>query len=123
MQDKKVFCVAIFISTTVGPRSSVTFEIIRTRAREILISASVNIPDIIELYIPQKDQTFRASVRWRHKEEVGLSFSQAATNSAAQQSSELTQRVTQLESEIASLRGLLRRPKAKVGSGRDFDAA
>jgi hypothetical protein len=89
----------------------------------ILISTSVNIPDTVELYIPQRDQTVRAYVRWRRSEEIGLSFSEADANSDAAPSGELTQRVTQLESEIGSLRELLRRSKSKSGNGHDSDAA
>jgi hypothetical protein len=88
----------------------------------ILISGSVNIPDVVDLYIPQKEQTLQARVEWRQEDEIGLSFVRAS--SAAGERSppqELTQRMAQLESEIASLRGVITRAKTKPKTNRDSD--
>src|SRR5262249_55378621 len=35
----------------------------------------IDIPDAIDLYIPQKHRTMHASVRWRHGSRIGVSFS------------------------------------------------
>src|ERR1700685_1607251 len=40
----------------------------------IIFSHAVNVPDIVELYIPQKEQTLRAHVKWRRGDDVGLDF-------------------------------------------------
>src|SRR5208283_3109125 len=40
----------------------------------IIFSDTVNVPDVVELYIPQKEQTVRARVQWRHGDVIGLAF-------------------------------------------------
>jgi hypothetical protein len=80
----------------------------------IIFSEAVTIPDMINLHIPQKNQTLRARVTWRRGDEIGLGFS--AANPAADplpDSSELMKRVAQLEGEIASLRRVLKRMKGE----------
>src|SRR5262245_4377325 len=43
----------------------------------LIFSDAVSIPDIVDLHIPQKDQTLRAHVQWRHGDEVGVAFGNA----------------------------------------------
>ena len=64
---------------------------------------------IINLHIPQKEQTLRARVSWRRGDEIGLSFT--AETAKLPDSSELMQRVAQLEAEILKLRRMLKRLK------------
>ena len=40
----------------------------------------IDIPDAIDLYIPQKHRTMHASVRWRHGNRIGVSFSSVLQN-------------------------------------------
>jgi hypothetical protein len=42
----------------------------------------IDIPDAIDLYIPQKHRTMHASVRWRHANRIGVSFSSVLRNIA-----------------------------------------
>ena len=82
----------------------------------IIFSEAVTIPDMINLHIPQKNQTLRARVTWRRGDEIGLGFSASPPNPAADplpESAELMKRVAQLEGEIASLRGMLKRMKGE----------
>ena len=91
----------------------------------LLFSDAISIPDVIELYIPQKEQTLRAIVQRRHGEEVGVTFANAASATAKSVPDDLTdlaERVQKLEAEIASLRRVLKRLRADV-SGPDTDAA
>ena len=44
----------------------------------LIFSDAVTTPDVLELYIPQKEQTLRINVIWRHGQEVGVAFAQAA---------------------------------------------
>src|SRR4029078_13471884 len=44
----------------------------------LIFSDSVTTPDVLELYIPKKEQTLRVQVIWRHGQEVGVAFAQAA---------------------------------------------
>jgi hypothetical protein len=94
-------------------------DISGTGAR-LIFSSTVQIPDIVELYIPQKEQTLRALVQWRHGEEVGVAFSETArTAQAAAPASDvgqLAERVQKLEGEIAALRKMLKRLKGPTGA-------
>src|SRR5260370_42181050 len=44
----------------------------------LIFSDAVTTPDHLDLYIPQKEQTLRSHVIWRHGQEVGVAFAQAA---------------------------------------------
>jgi hypothetical protein len=89
----------------------------------IIFSENVTIPDVVNLHIPQKDQTLRARVQWRRGDEIGLAF--PAVNSATElpDSSELMARVAQLETEITGLRKILKRMKGERGRRHDDEAA
>src|SRR5689334_18518239 len=84
----------------------------------LIFSDSVSVPDVVELYIPQKEQTLRAHIIWRHGQEVGTSFAQhlqmdpaheAPADAAAAQNTPLAERVAKLEAEIASLKRVLKK--------------
>ena len=87
----------------------------------IIFSDTVSVPDIVELYVPQKEKTLRAHVQWRHGDEIGLAFPDAV--STANGGAELAQRVAQLETEIATLRRVLKRLKIEISGSEDLDAA
>ena len=78
---------------------------ISDRGARILISHTLNIPDIVELYVTQKAQTIRARVEWRRDDELGLSFAEDRDETnASKEFKELVARVVHLEIEVASLR-------------------
>jgi len=92
---------------------------------KLIFSDSVQTPDTIELYVPQKEQTLRAEVQWRRGDEIGVLFTEAQTlapERPAGSAAELAARVQKLEDEVAALRRLLKRMKAAV-PGFDEDAA
>src|SRR5215212_3708774 len=62
----------------------------------LIFSDAVTTPDALDLYIPQKEQTLRIHVIWRHGAEVGVAFAQAQTEPAAG-AGELSERVARLE--------------------------
>ena len=68
----------------------------------VQFSSPVRLPDMVELYIPVRDQTFEAKVRWRRDDEVGLAFAANALGGAAPEG-DLEQRVKTLEQEVARL--------------------
>jgi hypothetical protein len=90
----------------------------------IIFSDVVNVPDVVELYIPQKEQRVRARVRWRHGDEVGLDFPEV-TNSAgaAPELSELAQRVAKLEVAVVALRRKLKQFKSKLPGAEEPEIA
>jgi PilZ domain len=92
-------------------------DISATGAR-LIFSDTVSIPDKVDLYIPQKEETLRAHVQWRHGDEVGVAFGALAAG-MGKHDEELAERVQKLEAEIATLRKMLKRLKAEVADGAD----
>ena len=100
-------------------------DITDTGAR-VIFSAAVQIPDVVDLYIPLKEQTLRAIVQWRHGDEVGVAFDEAARAPgppAATDAMDLSERVKKLEEEIVALRKMLKRLKGEIAGGADNEAA
>ncbi len=95
----------------------------------LIFSDSVTTPDVLELYIPQKEQTLRAHVIWRHGQEVGAAFAQAAQVDPAAEPGDpgssrgqaLAERVARLEMEIAGLKRILK--KMRTDAGPELDIA
>ena len=115
----------VYVSRQRGALSCLIRDLSEKGAR-IIFSDTVTLPDAFELYIPQRDQTLRAKVRWRHKDEIGLAFVTAEQNHAgdAQLSeNEVVQRVAMLEAEIDALRGVLKKLKREKSGRGDEQAA
>src|ERR1044072_8251573 len=70
----------------------------------LIFSDSVSTPDVLDLYIPQKEQTLRVHVIWRQGQEVGVAFAQATHMEPAAETGDLAERVAKLEIEIAGLK-------------------
>jgi hypothetical protein len=87
----------------------------------LIFSDTVTTPDVLDLYIPQKEQTLRTHVIWRHGQEVGVAFEQAAQMEPAAEPGDLAERVARLEIEIAGLKRILK--KMKADAGPEFDVA
>ena len=91
-------------------------DISDTGAR-LIFSSAIAIPDVVDLYIPQKEQTLRAQVQWRHGDELGVAFSpaaQAAETTAQRERGDLGERLQKLEAEVAALRRIVRRLQTAV---------
>ncbi|MGO9046516.1 MAG: PilZ domain-containing protein [Xanthobacteraceae bacterium] len=72
------------------------------------VSESVALPDVFELYLPSKDEHFRARVEWRKGDHLGISWAAEATSrhkaeSGGHSERSLADRVARLEQEIAVL--------------------
>jgi hypothetical protein len=87
----------------------------------LIFSDAVTIPDMLDLYIPQKEQTLRTHVIWRHGQEVGVAFAQAAHMDPVAEPGDLAERVARLEMEIIGLKRILK--KMKTDAGPEFDVA
>src|SRR5258708_30905418 len=84
----------------------------------LIFSDAVTTPDLLDLYIPQKEQTLRSQVVWRNGLEVGVAFPQAIhAEPATAGSGELAERVIKLEAEVLALKRALK----KLTSGSDPD--
>jgi hypothetical protein len=111
----------VYIDKRRGAMSCVIRDLSEKGARMIL-SETVAIPEVVSLHIPQKDETFRARVKWRRGDEVGLSFAAAETGFDHADAGDLAKRVSQLEVEIALLRRMVKRLKSS-NSGDDGEVA
>jgi hypothetical protein len=99
-------------------------DISDTGAR-LIFSSAIAIPDVVDLYIPQKEQTLRSQVQWRHGDEIGVAFiqaGQAPEPSAPGERDDLGKRVQRLEAEVAALRRIVRRLQTAVPAS-DADVA
>ena len=84
----------------------------------LIFSDTAGIPAVVELHIPQKDQMLRTHVQWRRGNEVGVTFHHAAESTPQPAATaDLTERVEQLEAEVALLKRMLKRLKAEVAAG------
>jgi hypothetical protein len=82
-----------------------------------------NVPDNVELFIPNKQQTLRARVQRRGPNEVGIAFEiERSLEPRRASDAELQQRVKTLEAEIATLKRLVAKLKDKV-LPHDLDVA
>jgi PilZ domain len=86
---------------------------------KLVFSQTASIPDVIDLYIPQKDQMLRAHVQRRTSGEVGVTFDTAQPLVATVEHDDLGARVDQLEAQVAALRRIVKRLRADI----DIDAA
>lgn len=85
----------------------------------LAMSETTTLPEAFDLYIAQKDKTYRATLRWRREDGVGVTFPEEARVAAAPAASPaeqagtdasvsmLLRRVSELEAENATLRRLL----------------
>jgi PilZ domain-containing protein len=113
----------VYVSRKRGALACLVRDLSEKGAR-IVFSDTVTLPDVVDLYIPQRDQTLRARVEWRRNDEIGLGFTATERNAEAPPSAtEVVQRVAMLEAEIASLRVLLKRLKAEKVNPADEVAA
>jgi hypothetical protein len=88
----------------------------------IIFSENVTVPDSVELHIPQRHKTLRAQVQWRRGDEIGLSFPDTE-RIGPPGTEELMERIVQIETEMASLRKMIKRLKNEIEVGDDVDAA
>ncbi len=113
----------VYVSRKRGALACLIRDLSEKGAR-IIFSDTVTLPDVVELYIPQREQTLRARVHWRKNDEIGLAFTEAERAAdALPNAAEIVQRVAMLEAEIASLRALLKRLKAAKSEPGDEAAA
>jgi PilZ domain len=90
-------------------------DISPTGAR-LILSESVSVPDVVDLYIPQKEETLRARIQWRTSGEIGVAFGSEAEVKAA---ASLTERIDRLEAELTALKRMVKRLKAEIANGAD----
>ena len=100
---------------------------ISTHGARLLFEDEVTIPDIVELYMPQKRRTYRVHIIWRHDTEVGIAFAipeeEEEEEAHAAEAGDLAARITKLEYEIEWLKRAIKRLKSESTARGDFEAA
>lgn len=70
-------------------------------------SETVALPDVFELYIPSKDEYFRARLAWRKANLIGISWAPEQAPQAAAENARsgdpIADRIAKLEQEVARL--------------------
>jgi PilZ domain len=89
----------------------------------LIFEDEVTIPDMVDLYIAQKDQTLRSHIVWRRDTEAGICFAIPEQAMPAADASDLAARVAKLEQEIELLKRALKRMKSDTTAASDFEAA
>jgi uncharacterized protein YceH (UPF0502 family) len=87
----------------------------------LIFSDAVTVPDALDLYIPQKEQSLRVHVIWRHGPDLGVAFAPAERMETSAEPGDLAERVAQIELELAALKRVVK--KLKSDNGPDTDAA
>ena len=85
----------------------------------LALSETAALPDAFDLLIPAKDKVYKAALRWRRSDGVGVAFlddRQAAQPAPSAESSVmlLLQRIHDLEAENATLRRLVAEAEAAM---------
>ena len=79
----------------------------------LALSETATLPASFDLYIPQKDRTYRATLRWRREDGIGVTFAEEAAapvpaaEAADASLAMLLRRISELEAENAALRRVL----------------
>jgi hypothetical protein len=72
----------------------------------LTFSSMTATPDVVELYIPNKDESYRAKVQWRNANEIGVGFEHDAASPPLVPEAppaDLSARIHKLEHALASL--------------------
>jgi len=85
------------------------------------LSETITVPEVMELYIPNREEIHRARVEWRSGNEMGVSFGDemrapSIAPDAAQ--GDLAARVVKLEGEVAALRRAVTELRGDVRKNR-----
>ena len=95
-----------------------TIRDISGEGARLIFSDAVTVPDVMDVYIPQKEQTLRAHAHWRHGRELGVTFAASPVPAPEQLTApeDLAGRIDKLETEIASLKRMVRRLKLEIAN-------
>jgi hypothetical protein len=80
------------------------------------LSENVVIPDVIDLYIPKKDETLRASVLWRYGDLIGVAFNKNASPQQERAAGAAILTVVGRTPQDGGLAGRLQRIEAELAS-------
>ncbi|MBO1022461.1 PilZ domain-containing protein [Methylobacterium sp. SD274] len=81
----------------------------------LALTETATLPEMFDLFIPQKERTYKANLRWRRADGIGVAFADETTAAAPVPPSQadpaamlaLIRRIAELEAENAALRRLI----------------
>lgn len=78
------------------------------RGARLQVAESVAVPDAFELYLPNKDEHFRAQAEWRKGDQIGVSWTPGTAfkpkaEGGGHGEHALAERVARLEQEVVAL--------------------
>jgi hypothetical protein len=85
---------------------------ISTHGARLIFADEMAIPEVVDLFVPQRDMTYRAHVIWRHGSEAGIAFAVPQQLAHSVDFDDMAGRVAKLEHEIELLKRALKRLKA-----------
>jgi hypothetical protein len=87
-------------------------------------AGAVTTPELLELYIPNKDESYRAQVQWHRGDEIGVAFIREEAETApaaggALPETTLVERLHKLEVEVAALKKFIKELRGERARGGD----
>jgi hypothetical protein len=76
------------------------------RGARLKFSSMIATPDVVELYVPNKDESYRAKVQWRNADEIGVGFDYDESSPPlvpGAPAADWSGRIHKLEHDVASL--------------------
>ena len=94
---------------------------ISEQGAKLVFSDAATIPDVVDLYLPAKDEVHRIRVQWRKGDEMGVGFDAPgeADETAGASSSDVLLRLTKLEGDYAALKRVVNELRADMRSLRN----
>jgi hypothetical protein len=97
----------IYFNNRLSSMDCIVRDVTEKGAR-LQVSEGVALPDSFELYLPNKDEHFRAQAQWRKGDQLGVSWTPETTfrqkaESGGHGEQSLADRVARLEQEVAAL--------------------
>jgi hypothetical protein len=97
----------IYFNNGLSTMDCIVRDVSETGSR-IEVSEGIALPDAFEIYLPNKDEHFRAKVEWRKGDNLGISWTaerpSGQVNEPADSQHHFADRLARLEREVASLR-------------------
>jgi PilZ domain len=90
---------------------------ISERGAKLVFGEPVAVPDVLELYLPGKEELHRVVVQWRKGTEMGVDFGLAGVtddSESASPSTDLAGRLHKLESELSALKRIVSELRAEI---------
>jgi len=97
---------AFYAGRMIEKQNGAVVRDITEHGAKLKFSSMVATPDVVELYIPNKDESYRATVQWRNADEIGVGFDvdeKSPPLAPGAAPADWSARIHKLEHDVASL--------------------